>query len=260
MLERLERAWRVLATAIAFGTFGLAGLVLRLVALPLLHLAFRPPREEARLARLLVHHTCRAFIGWMRLLGILRYQIRGAEKLRRPGLLIIANHPTLIDVIFLLSLVRDADCVVKAALAGNPFTRGPIRAAAYLCNDSGPGLIYDCIASIRKGSSLIIFPEGTRTSPEGGLKLQRGAANIAVRGPCDLTPVIIRCVPLSLTKGQPWWRVPPRRMYFHIEVGDDIAVAPFLALSNGEAALGARRLTQHLHDYFSPENAIHAAT
>ncbi|MCR6701832.1 MAG: 1-acyl-sn-glycerol-3-phosphate acyltransferase [Dokdonella sp.] len=154
-------------------------------------------------------------------------------------------------MVFLVSLVPEADCVVRSGLARNPFTRGPIRATDYLCNDSGAGLIEDCIASVKSGSNLIIFPEGTRTPVDGPMRLQRGAANIAARGPCDITPVLIRCEPRSLTKGLPWWRVPPRRMQYTIRIGQDIPVAPFLAAAGGEAGLAARRITDHLHRCFS---------
>jgi len=258
MFELLDRGWRVIATAIAFSSFGLGGLLLRLVYFPLLQLIVRERARQTRLARLSIHHTFRLFIELMRVLGILRYEIVGAERLRRPGLLILANHPTLIDVVFLISLVPNADCVVKAALARNPFTRGPVRATGYICNDSGAGLVEDCVASVHAGNNLIIFPEGTRTPVAGPMKLQRGAANIATRGPCTITPVTIRCEPLSLTKGLPWWKVPVRRMHFTIVVRDDIEVAPFLARAGNEPALAARHLTDYLHDYFSTEKPAHA--
>ncbi|MFC4160456.1 lysophospholipid acyltransferase family protein [Chitinimonas lacunae] len=259
MLERLDRYWRVIATAIAFSTFGLGGLLLRLVYFPLLQWLVRQPARRATLSRRAVHRAFRLFIELMRVLGILRYRIEGVERLQRPGLLILANHPTLIDVVFLISLVSNADCVVKASLARNPFTRGPVRATGYICNDSGVGLVEDCIASVRAGSNLIIFPEGTRSVPGQPLRLQRGAANIAVRGQLPITPVRIRCEPPSLTKGLPWWQVPPRRMQFTIVVEDDIAIEPFLDRPDGEA-LAARELTRYLTDYFSPstETTTHA--
>ncbi|WP_255989092.1 lysophospholipid acyltransferase family protein [Chitinolyticbacter albus] len=258
MLERVDRYWRVLATGIAFTTFGVGGLLLWLVFLPLLSLCFwLQASQRASIARWAVHACFASFVGLMCWLGILRYEIHGLDRLRRGGLLILANHPTLLDVVFLISLVPNADCVVKGSLARNPFTRGAICATNYICNDSGSGLVEDGIRSLRQGSNLIIFPEGTRTPVDGKMKLQRGAANIAVRGLRDITPVTIRCEPLSLTKGLPWWQVPPRRMHFTLEIRDDIAIQPFLDAAGGEA-LAARHLTDYLHDYFAKEVASHA--
>jgi 1-acyl-sn-glycerol-3-phosphate acyltransferase len=257
MSERLNYYWRVFATGFCFATFGLGGLALRIFFFPLLSLLVRDRPRRTRLARLAVHHAFRFFIELMRVVGVLAYRIEGVEKLARPGLLILANHPTLIDVVFLISLVPNADCVVKASLANNPFTRGPVEATGYLCNDSGPELVKACIASVKAGNNLIIFPEGTRTPVTGPMKLQRGAANIAVRGPCDITPVTIRCQPLSLTKGLPWWRVPPSKMNFTIVVQDDLQVSSMVDEAHGEA-LAARHLTERLHDYFSTETQRHA--
>ncbi|ANB19366.1 lysophospholipid acyltransferase family protein [Dokdonella koreensis] len=251
MREAIDRGWRVIGTGLSFATFGVGGVLLGLVWFPLLGLIVRDRARRTRLARRSVHHAFRLFVEWMRVLGVLDYRVEGLERLDRKGLLILANHPTLLDVVFLVSLVPEADCVVRSGLARNPFTRGPVRATDYLCNDSGAGLIEDCIASLKAGSNLIIFPEGTRTPVDGPMKLQRGAGNIAARAPCDITPVTIRCVPRSLTKGLPWWRVPPRRMQYTIRVGEDIPVAGFLEAAGGEASVAARRITDGLHRYFS---------
>ena len=114
-------------------------------------------------------------------------------------------------------------------------------------------LIDDCIAAVKAGGTLVIFPEGTRTVPGQPLRLQRGAANIAVRGGLDITPVRITCTPLTLTKGQKWYRVPSRRFHVQLEVGEDLPIAPFLN-ETGDAprgdALAARRVTDHLAHYF----------
>jgi 1-acyl-sn-glycerol-3-phosphate acyltransferase len=254
MVERLERNWRICATGLCFGAFGIGGLSLGLVVLPLLRVTVWSPTRRTAVARAWVHAAMSAFVWMMRTLGVLSYEVRGAEKLRRQGLLLLANHPTLIDVVFLISLVQRPDCIVKAALLRNAFTRGPVRMAGFICNDSGAGLVNDAIASLRAGNNLIIFPEGTRTPPSGELRLQRGAANIAVRGGIDITPVVIRCRPPTLAKGDKWYQVPYRRAQFDIVVGDDVAVAPFLGGSAGEA-LAARRLTDHLADHFALELA-----
>lgn len=255
----LGRAWRVLATAIAFGSFGLGGVMLWLLFFPALNLLVRDPTRRQPLARQAVHRLFALFIGWMRVLGLISYDIQGRERLHRGGLLILANHPTLIDVVFLIALVRNADCVVKSTLARNPFTRGPVHATGYICNNSGAELLQSCMDSLKASGNLIIFPEGTRTRPGEPMKMQRGAAQIATRAGQDITPVTIRCTPPGLTKGQPWWQVASQRLHFSLCVGEDIPVAPFLASANGEPALAARRLTDHLTDYFLNQRGCHAS-
>ena len=93
----------------------------------------------------------------------------------------LANHPSLIDVVVLISIIPNADCVVKAHLFKNPFLRGVVKNTGYISNADPEGLLVDCKKSLAAGNNLIIFPEGTRTKVGQAVKFQRGAANIALR-------------------------------------------------------------------------------
>ncbi|MGO4330505.1 lysophospholipid acyltransferase family protein [Cupriavidus sp. 2TAF22] len=252
MVERLDRAWRVCATGLCFSSFGVGGLLLRVAVFPLMTVLLWSSARRQRVCKNIIHHAFRLFLLLMRTVGVIRYEVRHPERLQRSGLLIVANHPSLIDVVFLIALTRQADCVVKAGLARNPFTRGPVRATGYVCNDSGAGMVDDCIASLNAGNNLVIFPEGTRTALQGPLRLQRGAANIAVRGGFALTPVVIRCEPPTLTKGEKWYRVPARRPRYIIDVREDVSVAQWVP-SGLDDALAVRHLTQSLSEFFSRE-------
>ncbi len=249
---RLNYLWRVLATGASFLVFGVGGALLGLAVFPALNLMVRDASRRRRLARRLVQRSFHLHVEFMRVFGVLTYEIRGRERLQREGLLILANHPTLIDVVFLVSLLPNADCVVKSGLARNPFTRGPVRAAGYVYNDEGAGLIDDCIRAVRRGGNLIIFPEGTRTRRDDPLRLQRGAANIAIRARLPVTPVRLNCTPMTLGKGEKWYRIPARRFHYVVDVQPDIDLAPFLDGGRGEA-LAARHLTEYLTQYFSAE-------
>ncbi|MFJ3045527.1 lysophospholipid acyltransferase family protein [Herbaspirillum chlorophenolicum] len=257
----MNKYWRMAATGFSFAIFGVGGLVLRLVVFPLLDLTVRDRQRRVLVARQLIRIAFRSFIEMMRMLGVIRYDIIGLERLQRNGLLILANHPTLIDTVLLMAFVRHADCIVKDALRHNPFTRGPIRAAGYISNDQGPNLVDDCIHSIRGGGNLIIFPEGTRTPADGNIVFKRGAANVAVRGDCAITPVVIRCTPGTLSKGNKWWDVPETIAHFRIDIGQDIHLANAIgthpretSAQTGNPTLAARQLTNFLQHYFMKES------
>ena len=254
---RLSLYWRVVATGLSFAVFGVGGLALRIVVFPLLNLMVRQPERRVVAARTVIRRAFRTYVDMMRALGVLRYEIRGLDKLERGGLLILANHPTLIDTVFLMAFVKNADCIVKGALWNNPFTGGPVRAAGYINNEGGPALVDDCIASLERGNNLIVFPEGTRTGSDGVINMKRGAANVAVRGARDMTPVLIRCDPLTLGKGEKWWRVPPRRVLIRIDVQDDLAIGSFTGGGVSEV-MAARHLTEFLQNYFTGKCQSHA--
>jgi 1-acyl-sn-glycerol-3-phosphate acyltransferase len=250
MLRRVNYHWRRLATGSAFALFGIGGALLWLLVFPALHLFVPNTEKRGRVARFLVQRSFALFIAYMHRIGILTYEIKGLASLQRSGLLILANHPTLIDIVFLISLLENADCVVRSGLAKNIATRGPIQATGYISNDNGAELINDCIESVKSGKNLVIFPEGSRSKPEHLLPFQRGAANIAIRGHLDITPVLIKCSPPTLSKGLDWYNIPSRRFHVSIEVLPDISVDDFCVDTE---ALAARKLTEYLTHFFTAE-------
>jgi len=251
-------AWRLVATALSFALFGLGGLCLRLVVFPLLSLLPGDATCQRRRARQTVSRLFWLFVQFMYRSGVLTYSVSGAERLGRPGQLVIANPPSLIDVVVLIGLIRDANCVVKQSLWDNPFTRGPIRAAQYISNNGSAEMLDEAAEALRKGQTLIIFPEGTRTTPGQPPQFHRGAASIALRGAAMVTPVVISVTPTTLTKAEPWYRIPARRFHFHLRVGDDIDPQAFNAL--GAAPIASRRLNDHLHQHFIKELALDEPT
>ncbi|HXQ99755.1 MAG TPA: lysophospholipid acyltransferase family protein [Pseudomonas sp.] len=245
--------WRLLGTALSFALFGLGGLCLRLLIFPLLSLLPGNPCSQQRRARRTISRLLWAFIRFMARAGVLTYEIEGADRLGRPGQMIIANHPSLIDVVFLIGLVRDANCVVKKSLWDNPFTRGPVRSTGYVTNDGSADMLENAAGLLQSGQTLIIFPEGTRTPPGMAPAFHRGGAAIALRGAKTVTPVTIHVSPSTLTKAEPWYRIPLRRPHFHLRVGNDIDPAAFAAL--GPPPVASRKLNDYLHHYFTKELA-----
>jgi 1-acyl-sn-glycerol-3-phosphate acyltransferase len=257
MLTKLFYCWRVLATGFCFALFGVGGLVLRILVFPVLNVTLLNPITRIRVVRTIIRLTFRLFVGVMHVLGVLRYEIIGQQRLERHGLLILANHPTLIDTVFLMAFVKRADCIVKAELINNFFMRGTLLAAGYIFNNDGDELIGSCIRSLQDQNNLIVFPEGTRTPADGHIFLKRGAANIAVRAQHDVTPVIITCHPKTLGKGDKWWQIPASPAIFRIDVQDDISIDDFKKNAVSDV-MAARHLTTYLQTYFIEENQRHA--
>ena len=249
----LGKAWRLLATGFSFLVFGLGCLLFTLTVVPVSKLISDDLRSE-RFVKYIIHLFFRFFTALMKTLGALTVETRHLDRLTRPGQLVIANHPTLIDVVFLVSFMPRADCVVKSSLLKNPFMRLPVKAARYITNDDPRAVIRAAGESFARGNSLIVFPEGTRTTPGEGMQLQRGAANIAIRTGHNMRPVMIDCTPPALTKNTPWYRVPERRLHMKFRVGEELDVLPYL---EGKPSITSRQLTATIKDYFIRETAHH---
>lgn len=248
---QLDRVWRVVGTGLSFAVFGLACLLFGFTLFPLACLTTRDPAVARRRAQWIVHRWFAFFARFMSAVGILRFEIRGAEKLRAPGQLIVANHPSLIDVVLLIAHIPEVDCIVKRQIFDNVFMRWPALWAGYIRHDTSEQLITDCAGMLRRGHSLLVFPEGTRSVPGQPIRMTHGAARIALEAGASILPVTIRCEPRMLTKGVPWYRVPATRGHYVLEVGDPYPAAPLLAAAHGSVTIAARRLTRHWQDYFT---------
>lgn len=257
--RRLNLAWRTLATGFCFFIFGLGELIQAFFIFPLILVLLRNTTRRKALGKWVMHLSFKGFVEFMRLTGVLRYDVKNLERLNRPGLLVLANHPTLIDVVFLISFLKQADCIVKDSLIRNPFTRYAILAAGLIPNSAGSDpqdLIDACARSMDEGNALVIFPEGSRSKKDSMLPLQRGAANIAIRARRNITPVLIRVNEHNLSRDSKWWRAPRSQVAFSFEVMEDIVLQPFLE-ANAEAPAAARALTEHLRLYFQKELDSH---
>jgi 1-acyl-sn-glycerol-3-phosphate acyltransferase len=252
--RKLNHAWRVFATGFVFVLFGVGALVISVTMFPLLRLSTLNADTARRRIQRGMQCTFWVYMEIMRVLGILTYRVEGAERLRERGRLVVANHPTLIDVVLLVSLMPEVDCIVKRGLWRNPFLRWPVSWAGYLPNSEGEELIKECAATLKRGHSLLVFPEGTRTAPGQSARMQRGAAHIALAADVEFIPVTIRCDPPTLFKGNPWWRVPARRFHMQVVVGTPVAASEFRR-GDEAPARSARHLTEWLGSHFDAGRA-----
>jgi 1-acyl-sn-glycerol-3-phosphate acyltransferase len=254
----LNYAWRLAATGFCFFVFSAGGLALSLFYFPVLLLT--PRRERAQHARRMIRQSFRLFLWIMEALGIMRLELIGGDKLRGcGGMLVLANHPTLIDVVALLSVLPTASCVVKQALWRNPFLGGVVRAADYISNAEGDSLVDECVRHLQDGHALVIFPEGTRSQPGKPIHFLRGASFIALKSGAPILPVLIDCSPPTLTKREKWYQIPPRRFHLRIEVLDTLDARQWVASSEA-SPLVARHLTRGLEGFFAKELSRYGCT
>jgi len=225
MIKKIEKVWRIFGTGLSFSVFGIGGLLMGLFLFPTMFIFIRDPVSRQRVSRTVIGKVFGAFIWFMTSLKVISYTIQGREKIIvRRRQLIIANHPSLIDVVFLVWLFPQADCVIKEAVTKNPFMRSTVAAANYLSNSSPEKLLEDCTGRLASGEQLILFPEGTRSERGQALDFKLGAAAVAVRSDAVIQPIVFHCHPPSLGKHEPWYKVPEVRSLWTIRVMEPMTV------------------------------------
>jgi 1-acyl-sn-glycerol-3-phosphate acyltransferase len=253
-VKRTDYYWlRLVGTGLWFLVFGLVTFVLGFLVLPVIRLLTPDRLRRQHRSRAVLGAGMRSFIHGVHGLRLIGYEFIGRERLGRPGQLIVANHPTLIDVCFLLGFAPTATCIVKASHFRNLITRGAVIGAGYIPNAPTEDMIHAAESALREGETLLMFPEGTRTVPGKPLLMQRGAANVALRAARVLTPVYITCEPSTLSKNQPWYRIPLSRPKWTLRVGDDIDLAGY---RDAPVPIASRRLHADLAGLFAGANTV----
>ena len=141
------------------------------------------------------------------------------------GAIIIANHPSLLDVVLLLSHIRRANCIVKASLAKNIFLFGAIKSANYILNTENEKMLELSKIALQNGENLIIFPEGTRTKDK--ISMQKGAFYIAINYAKELMALSIKMSPKSLKKGQMWYDTPENKIEYEVDILENLDLNEF---------------------------------
>ncbi|RAI58319.1 lysophospholipid acyltransferase family protein [Roseicella frigidaeris] len=198
--------------------FGLTSLAWSLPA-GLLH-RLLPRRWGEPLGQAAIATGFRFFLGVMRLTGVLRADLSALDALRREGgLVIAANHPTMLDAVLLVSRLPRAVCITKASLWTNPFLGGGIRLAGYVPNDAPLGMIRRAATAVQGGRQLMIFPEGSRTRQAPVDAFHRSFAVIARATRAPVQTVLIEAESPYLRKGWPLFRRPALPLVFRVRLG-----------------------------------------
>ena len=254
LASRTARLWRQIRLGSAFVEFALACLVVAFVVGPVLRRRARSAEEAELAVQRAIQRAFAWSVAWWQQIRLIRVDAKGLAGLAELGpCVIVANHPTLIDVVLLGSRLPQMDCIVNAGWAAHsPFLQRAIELAGYVNNDAGQSAIDDCAARVGRGRKVLVFPEGTR-SPWGSFgKFQRGAAHIALASGAPVVAVTIDCRPRMLGSNRKWHDVPTGIARFELRIVGRLEPAAYLAGGTG-TPIAARRMTEDLRRIFLEE-------
>ena len=245
MTRVIKRCYYALAYYKSWVLFMGVGLALSVCSLPLLPWRGNPALE--RRMRAVQRALFRVWIFWFRASGVLRIRFNGfgapaavgaslatpsapdtpaLAKFSKqgvasdaptvlnasvpvPGTVFISTHPTLIDAPLLFARLPDTVGVTKPGVVNHPLIGAAAIMAGFVTGADGVDMLRIVTEKIRAGSSLLIFPEGTRTERGATLNPFRpGYALIAARAGAPIRLIITRASAGLVTRGRPWWKLP----------------------------------------------------
>ena len=240
------RAWRFVGVGLVLSFYFV-------VAAPIGYAAFAlwtalptaDPRRRARRLQFIMqaafasmHHALR----WMRILDFDPRKIDGV--IPETPCVLVANHPTLVDISALIASERRLCFPVKASLFRTFWARPLLEAAdQFEASEKDPFAIGRVVEAAMKrleqGYRVIIFPEGTRSPAEGLHPFGRMAFEIAVRQNVPVVPLVITCEPRWLTRETSFFARVPELPRLRIRALEPIHPD---SLKNGEEGSSSRTL------------------
>jgi len=254
-------AYRVFGKWLSFFIFGLGSLILALIVFPFMRLALHPKEKYKKYGRRFVSASFRFFVSVMHFIRVVNLEPDNRENYRNlSSKIIVANHPSLLDVVMLISLIPNADCIVNTYLDKNFVVKGVIRQLYILNSLDLEKIMQDCTESLKQGNCLIIFPEGTRTKRSGKIILRKGAARVALYSGCNIVPIHIGGTDkFGLGKKDPWYGFNPRERYIYkVSMEPEINPAQY---SDLPASKAVRAITREMAAFLFPkkdEEALNA--
>jgi 1-acyl-sn-glycerol-3-phosphate acyltransferase len=209
------------------------------IALPLRLML--PTDTGRRLGRRVTMHGLRFYIAALAWLGIFRFELDELDALYDAGpLILIGNHPGLLDALMPISRLPDVACVMKASLLRNPLFGAPSRMAGYIPNDAPLAMVMSACQALQHGGQVLLFPEGGRSRHYPLSPFGPSAALIAKRSGVPVQTLIFETDSRYLCKGWPALKLPNLPVHYRIRLGERFAPDTDM-----------RRLTQRLEQHIA---------
>ena len=191
MFQKIRYVWHVIVKLFSFAFFGSCSLLLALLLFPIMHIMAGFSEKKFKvLARNFNHFYFKLFVRVMETIHCIHVNVENKDAFANiRSKVVVANHPSILDVVILFSLVPNADCIVKGDLINNKFISLIVRNLYIPNNIPFDNQLEQAKQSMEEGNNLIIFPEATRSKTGEPWEFKKGAARFALYSQNDIIPV-----------------------------------------------------------------------
>lgn len=142
----------------------------------------------------LITRWSHCFIFWLKTTCGIKYTVNGKENLPKDPCVVLANHQSAWETIFMQVLLPPQSWILKKELLKIPFFGWGLAMLKPIAIDRNDKFSVKKIISTGKslltnGRWILIFPEGTRVAPGKNKKFSRTAAALAVAAQVPILPV-----------------------------------------------------------------------
>ena len=207
-----------------FIIFGIGSLILSFILIPVGGI-FIKGREKREYFSHFIHKLWAWYTDVLISVGLIKIEKNNVEQMK--GKIIVATHPSFIDIVILIGIYDNSLCLVKKEILNNFFMKNIVK-NVYIPNNVELDEFKDiCKAALDDGYNIVIFPTGTRTVEGEDLKIHKGAAALQIAAGADIIPVKIECDYPFLQKGKPVYDAGNRVITYAITQLEPIKLSQF---------------------------------
>ena len=207
---------------ICFCIFGVGALFISFIIFPTIGL-LAPEQSKKMIYADVIHSTWKFFINLLQKIDIIKIKFNDEKLLSDlSGKVIVASHPTFIDIVILIGTIPNSTCLAKKETLKNPFFSNIVK-SIYIINDTElEKFKSETDKFLKAGFNIIIFPSGTRTTDKEDTKLHKGSAVIALNSNAGIIPIKITTDYPFLQKNGSICDIGEQPVTYNIEVKDEI--------------------------------------
>lgn len=170
--------------------------------------------------------------------------IEGRENIKKKTYVVVSNHQSLLDILVAFRIFFPFKWVSKAEIFKLPFIGWNMTLNRYIKlirgdKESIRRMLQDCKKTLANGSSVFIFPEGTRSETGRLRRFKPGAFILAKENKVPILPIVINGTKDAL---------PKKSLKFHgnhkikVKILEEIPYETLEALTDEESATTVREL------------------
>lgn len=170
--------------------------------------------------------------------------IEGRENIKKQPYVVVSNHQSLLDILVAFRIFFPFKWVSKAEIFKLPFIGWNMTLNRYIKVIRGDKesirlMLQDCKKTLANGSSVFIFPEGTRSETGQLRRFKPGAFILAKENKVPILPIVINGTKDAL---------PKKSLRFHgnhkikVKILEEIPCETFASLTDEESATMVRTL------------------
>lgn len=135
------------------------------------------------------------FILWAKITCGLKYHVEGLENIPNTASVVVANHQSTWETIFMQTLLPRQSWVLKRELLWIPFFGWGLALLSPIAVNrsnkfSVKSLLFQGTAKLREGSWILIYPEGTRVAYGKNKAFKKTASSLAIAAHTPILPIV----------------------------------------------------------------------